>query len=225
MKKNKVFVLVVIIALMAGVIGTSLAYPTEILHYEGLSHTGCHGYSETATAGTLTVTPSTSGRLISLTASIQGFTDALESNNNRSGTFAIGIPYALGNNKDFGLGIAENTVNGDTDYWGVGIWEIDLDASGNTVNPLKFRVLAPETDGMYNLIVAVVNAFNTTGDAQSIIYLHEQLQVIVTTGSVSVASLVMVIPFNSVSLYVACGIFASGAVVLLIRRKRKLNSK
>ncbi|MHA2390715.1 MAG: hypothetical protein ACXAEX_02000 [Promethearchaeota archaeon] len=221
MKKNKIFVLVLVTALMAGVIGTSIAYPTEIFHYEGTSHTGCHGSSGAASTGTLTVTPSTSGRLITLTATIQGFTEALESNNNRSGTFAIGIPYKLGNNKEFGLGISENTVNGDTDYWGIAIWEIDLDASGNTVNPLTFRVLAPEADGLYNLIVAVVSAFNSTGDPLPIIYFHEQLQVTVTSGSVSVASLAFVIPFNSVFLYVACGIVASGAVILLIKRKRK----
>ncbi|MFW9823702.1 MAG: hypothetical protein ACFFE4_12235 [Candidatus Thorarchaeota archaeon] len=221
MKKSKIFVLLLITGLMAGIIGTSLAYPTEIFYYEGSTHTGCHGSSGAASAGTLTVTPSTSGKLITLTATIQGFTDALESNNNRSGTFGIGVPLTLGDNKEFGLGIAENTVNGETDYWGIGMWEVELDNNGNTVNPLRFRVLAPEADGIYNLIVAAVSAFNTSGDAQPIIYLHEQLQVTVTSGSVSVASLAFVIPLNSVFLYVACGIGVSGAVFFLIKRRKK----
>ncbi|MFW9895401.1 MAG: hypothetical protein ACFFD7_06325 [Candidatus Thorarchaeota archaeon] len=221
MKKTKVFVLVIVIGLMSGAVGAAVAYPTEIFHYEGATHTGCHGSSGAASAGTLIVSSATSGRLITLTASIQGFTDALSSNNNRSGTFAIAIPHHLGDNKDFGLGIAENTINGDTNYWGTGIWEIDLDNSGNTVNPLLFRVLAPEADGSYDLIIAVLNAMNTSGDAQSIIYLHKQLQVTVTTGSVSIASIAFVFPFNTVFLYIAGGIAVSGAIVVLIRRRRK----
>ncbi|MFW9970631.1 MAG: hypothetical protein ACFFDF_10555 [Candidatus Odinarchaeota archaeon] len=198
-----------------------MAHPTEILSYEGASHTGCHGGSDAAAAGTLSVSTTTSGKLITLTATIQGFADALESNNNRSGTFAIGIPYALGDNKEFGLGITQNTVNGLTDYWGVGIWEVDLDGNGNTVNPLRFRVLAPETDGVYNLMVAVINAANSTGDEQSIIYLHKTVVVSVTSGSVTITSLISFIPFNSISLYVAGGVAASGAIIFLIKRKRK----
>jgi len=212
--------LAILFALMAGVIGYSFAFPTSILEYEGSSHTGCHGGSTPASSGTLTVSSSISGRIITLTASIEGFTDALESNS-RSGTFSIGIPYELGNNKEFGLGIAENTVNDDTDYWGVGIWEVELDESGNTVNSLKFRVLAPETDGMYNLIVAVVNALNNTGGVENIIYLHELLLITVTSGSVTIVSLVLAIPFNSVFLYAACGITASGVIIILIKRRRK----
>ncbi|MFX0038883.1 MAG: hypothetical protein ACFFCY_02585 [Promethearchaeota archaeon] len=221
MKRNKIFILVVIAVLMVGIIGTSVAYPTEIQYYQGASHTGCHGSSDAALSGTLTVSASTSGRLITLTSSIQGFADALESNNNRSGSFAIAIPFELGDNKEFGLGIAQNTVNGVTDYWGVGIWEVELDANGNTVNALRFRVLAPQADGTYNLMVAVVNAMNTTGAAQNIIYLHKAVVVTVTSGSITIASLVLFIPFNSVSLLVSGGIIASVVIILLIRRKRK----
>jgi hypothetical protein len=223
MKNSKKFIFFFLItALIIGVIGTAVAHPTEILSYEGSSHTGCHGGSDATVAGTLTVSTSTSGNLITLTATIQGFTDALESNNNRSGTFSIGIPYSLGDNKEFGLGITQNTVNGHSDYWGVGIWEINLDANGNTVNPLRFRVLAPETEGTYDLMVAVVNAANTTGDEQSIIYLHKTVVVTVTSSSVSIASLPLFVPFNSAALYFAGGIPAFGAIIFLIRRKRKL---
>ncbi|MFX1380270.1 MAG: hypothetical protein ACFFA4_14375 [Promethearchaeota archaeon] len=221
MKNSKVLMLFLLTALAVGVIGTAVAYPTEILNYQGASHTGCHGSSDAASAGTLTVSTVTSGRLVTLRTSIQGFTDALESNNGRSGSFAISIPYGLGDNKEFGLGIAENTVNGLTDYWGVAIWEVELNANGNTVNPLKFRVLPPETDGVYNLVIAVVNAMNTTGDAQSIIYLHKTLVFTVTSDSVNIASLVSFIPFNNAFLYIAGGIAASGVIILLIRRKKK----
>ncbi|MFX1277931.1 MAG: hypothetical protein ACFFA3_00840 [Promethearchaeota archaeon] len=221
MKKNKIFVLIIMVSMVMGVVGISLAHPTEILNYSGGTHSGCHGSSGAASSGTFTVSTSTSGRVITLTASIQGFTDALESNNNRSGTFSIGIPYALGDNKEFGLGITQNTVNGETNYWGVGIWEVELDGNGNTVNPLKFRVLAPDTDGSYQLLVAVINAANTTGDEQSIIYYHKTVMVTVTSGSITIASLTTAIPFNSVFLYIACGIVASGAIILLIKRKRK----
>jgi hypothetical protein len=221
MKNSKIFMFFLMTALIIGVVGTAVAHPTEILSYQGSSHSGCHGGSDAAVSGTLTVSTATSGNLITLTATVQGFTDALASNNNRSGTFAIGIPYALGDNNEFGLGITKNTVNGVSDYWGVGIWEVALDANGNTVNPLRFRVLAPEAEGTYNLMVAVLNAANSSGVEQSIIYLHQTIVVTVTSGSVSIASLALSIPFNSVYLYVAGGIVASGAIVFLIRRKRK----
>lgn len=213
--------LVIISGLMVGVVGYGMAYPTLLLEYQGASHTGCHGSAGAATSGTFTVSTSVSGRLVTLTGSIQGFTEALESNNNRSGTFAMGIPYNLGDNKEFGLGIAENTVNGDTNYWGVGIWEVDLDANGNTVNPLKFRVLAPETDGMYNLIIVVINAFNTTGDAQSIIYFHKTVMITVVSGSVTIASLAMILPFQSALLFGAAGILGCGVIFLIIKGKKK----
>ncbi|MFX1489544.1 MAG: hypothetical protein ACFFBI_10380 [Promethearchaeota archaeon] len=219
MKKSKSLMILMITGLMVGIIGYAVAHPTEILAYEGASHTGCHGTAGAASSGTLTVTTSVSGRLITLTTSIQGFTDAID--NNRSGTFSIGIPYALGDNREFGLGITQNTVNGDTDYWGVGIWEVNLDGNGNTVNPLKFRVLAPETDGVYNLFLAVINAANTTGDAQSIIYFHKATLVTVASGSVTIASLAMVLPFQNALLYGAVGIIGCGAIYLIIKRKRK----
>lgn len=221
MKKNKIILLVLIASMMIGIVGYAVAHPTSILEFGGTSHTGCHGSSGVASSGSLQVSTSTSGKLITLTATIQGFTDALPDNNNRSGTVSIGIPYNLGDNKEFALGMDQNTVNGETDYWGVGIWEIELDSSGNTVNPLKFRVLAPEADGTYDLIVAVVNAANTTGDEQPILYLHDQLVITVTSGSVSIASLAFVIPYNSVLVYATCGIFASGTIFLLIKRRRK----
>jgi hypothetical protein len=211
--------IVMITGLMVGIIGYAVAHPTEILGYEGASHTGCHGSAGAASSGTFTVTTSVSGRLITLTTSIQGFTDAID--NNRSGTFSIGIPYALGDNREFGLGITQNTVNGDTDYWGVGIWEVNLDGNGNTVNPLKFRVLAPENDGVYNLFLAVINAANTTGDEQSIIYFHKTVMVTVASGSVTIASLAMVLPFQNALLYGVVGIIGCGAIFLIIKRKRK----
>ncbi|MFX0027777.1 MAG: hypothetical protein ACFE8B_01085 [Candidatus Hermodarchaeota archaeon] len=220
MKKNKVLILTILAFMFLGIVGISLAHPTRILDYTGGTHSGCHGSSDAASSGTFTVSTSTSGRLITLTASIQGFNEALESNNNRSGTFSIGIPYELGDNREFGLGISQNTVNGETAYWGVGIWEVELDTNGNTVNPLRFRVLAPDTDGSYQLFVAVVNGANSTADEQSIIYYHKTLTVIVTSGSVTIASLTSIIPFNSVFLYIACGIVASGAIIILIRRRR-----
>lgn len=212
--------LAVITTMMIGIVGFVIAHPTSIVEFEGSSHTGCHGSSGVASSGTLQVSASTSAKLITLTATIQGFTDALPTNNNRSGTFSIGIPYGLGDNKDFGLGIAQNTVNGETDYWGVGIWEVELDSNGNTVNPLKFRVLAPEADGTYNLIVAVINAANSTGDEQSIIYMHETVSVMVSDGSLTIGSLTMTFPPNNVFLYTIFGMLGVGMIILVFKHRK-----
>lgn len=214
-------VLAVITTMIFGLVGYVVAHPTEIVNYTGATHvsTGCHGTNGVASSGTLQVSASTSGKLITLTATIQGFTDAITTNN-RSGTFSIGIPYDLGDNREFGLGIAQNTVNGETNYWGIGIWDVELDSNGNTVNPLKFRVLAPEAEGSYNLIVAVINGANTAGDVQSIIYMHKIISVIVTGGSVTIASLTMIFPLNNIFLYVTFGIFGTGMMIFVFKRRK-----
>ncbi|MFX1502979.1 MAG: hypothetical protein ACFFDH_18610 [Promethearchaeota archaeon] len=222
MKKNKMIVLAIITTMIIGVTGYVVAHPTEIVDFTGANHVsnGCHGTNGLASSGTLQVSTSTSGNLITLTTTIQGFTDALPTNNNRSGTFSIGIPYYLGDNREFGLGIAQNTVNGETNYWGIGIWEVELNSNGNTVNPLKFRVLAPEADGTYNLIVAVINGANTTGDEQSIIYMHKIISVTVTGGSITIASLTMIFPLNNIFLYATFGILGTGMIIFVFKRRK-----
>lgn len=212
--------LAVITTMMIGVVGYVAAHPTSILEFEGATHTGCHGSSGVASSGTLQVSTSTSGRLITLVATVQGFTDALPTNNDRSGTISIGLPYGLGDNREFALGMEQNTVNGDSDYWGVAIWEIALDSNGDTINPLRFRVLAPEVDGTYNLIVAVINAANSTGDEQSIIYMHTTISVMVTSGSLTIASLTMSLSLNSVPLYATFGLLGTGIIIFVFKRRK-----
>lgn len=215
-------IFVVLTTMMLGIIGYTIARPSYIIEFEGASHSapGCHNSSGVASSGTLEVSSSTSGKLITLIASIQGFTDALPSNN-RSGTFSIGIPYELGDNKEFGLGMDQNTVNGVTDYWGIGIWEIALDSNGNTVNPLRFRVLAPEADGTYDLVVAVINAANITGGSEPITYLATTISVMVTDGSLTILSLTMIYPINNIFLYVAFGLFGFGMIIFMVKHRKK----
>lgn len=215
-------VLAVITTMIFGVVGYVVAHPSEIVDYTGADHvsTGCHGTNGVASSGTLQVSTSTSGKLITLTVTIQGFTDALPTSNNRSGTFSIGIPYNLGDNREFGLGMTQNTVNGEANYWGIGIWDVELDSNGNTVNPLRFRVLAPETDGTYDLIVAVINGVNSEGDYESIIYMHKIISVAVTGGSITIASLTMIFPLNNIFLYATFGLFSTGMIIFVFKRRK-----
>ena len=155
MKKSKIVMFALISTLMVGIIGYSIAHPSEISHFEGVTHTGCHGSSGAASAGSLSVTTSVSGRVITLTTSIQGFTEAITPP--RGEEVSLGIPYGRGDNDKFGIGITENTVGTTTGKWLVALTNIHLDnVTGNSPSSYDFTVLAPAADGTYDLIVIAI---------------------------------------------------------------------
>jgi hypothetical protein len=204
--------------LMVGIVGYSIAHPSEINHFEGASHTGCHGSSGTASTGALSVTSSVSGRVITLTASIQGFTEAITPP--RGEEVSLGLPYGRGDNQEFGYGIVENTVGTTTGKW-FALTQIHLDnITGNSPKSYNFKVLAPTADGTYNLIVTAINAANSTGDEVSIIYLDKTLVVTVTGDTIAVASLAFAMNYNLL-VTIGLGLLGVGIIALIFLRKRK----
>ncbi|MEJ2293701.1 MAG: hypothetical protein P8Y23_02935, partial [Candidatus Lokiarchaeota archaeon] len=99
MKSHKIVAGILLIGFIWGMVGVATAHPTEIVNYEGSSHTYCHGTNNVASTGTLHVSTSTSGRVILLTISIQQWTEAVTAP--RAGTVSVGIPYKIGDNDKF----------------------------------------------------------------------------------------------------------------------------
>lgn len=219
MRTHKLIAGILLIAFVWVVVGTATAHPTEIVNYEGSSHTYCHGTNNAASTGVLHVSASASGRVVTLTVSIQEWTEAITAP--RSGTVSVGIPYRIGDNAKFGLGMAENNVNNDVAYWGVGVWEIQLDQNGTTPHDLKFRALAPEEDGTYNLIVVAINAANSTGDEVGILRLQKTVTVTVSGGSTT-PTVALIPTLNMMTLLIYASL---GAVVTLIITLRKRKNK
>jgi hypothetical protein len=217
MKNHKIIAGILLIGFIWGMVGVATAHPTEIVNYEGSSHTYCHGTNNVASTGALHVSTSTSGRVILLTVSIQQWTEAITAP--RAGTVSIGIPYRIGDNDKFGLGMAQNNVNNDNAYWGVGIWELLLDENGTTPHDLKFRVLAPEEEGSYNLIVVALNAANSTGDEVGILRLEKTITVTVAGGSVS--TILALIPSLNMSLFLVYAILGALAILIITIYKKK----
>jgi hypothetical protein len=218
LRSHKLIAGILLIAFIWVVVGTATAHPTEVVNYEGSSHAGCHGTNNAASTGALHVSASTSSRTITLTVSIQEWTEAITTP--RSGTVSVGIPYKLGDNAEFGLGMAENNVNNDVAFWGVGVWELLLDESGTTPHDLHFRVLAPEEEGTFDLVVLALNAANSTGDAVGILRLQQTVTVTVSGGSAT--TIVALIPtLNWVTLFIFASLGAAVTLIITLRKKRK----
>ncbi|MFW9941980.1 MAG: hypothetical protein ACFFFT_13135 [Candidatus Thorarchaeota archaeon] len=218
MKKSKVIMFVLISTLMVGIVGYTIAHPTEISYFEGASHSGCHGTSGTASTGSLSVSTSVSGRVITITASVQGFTEAITPP--RGGTVSLGLPYGRGDNPEFGYGIIENTVGTTTGKW-FAVTDIELDnVTGDSPKSYKFKVLAPTADGTYDLILTAINGVNTTGDEVNIIYLDKTLVVAVTGDTIAVVSLA-VVGNNNLFVTIGLGLLGVGIIAILFFHKRK----
>jgi hypothetical protein len=215
---HKLIAGILLITFIWVVVGTATARPTEIVNYEGSSHTGCHGTNDAASTGALHISTSTSGRVITLTVSIQEWTEAITAP--RAGTVSVGIPYKIGDNAKFGLGMAENNVNDEVAYWGIGVWELLLDESGTTPHDLRFRVLAPEEDGTYDLILVALNAANSSQEAVGILRLQQTVTVTVSGGSATTT--VAIIPtLNAVALFIFASFGAAAILIITLRKKKR----
>ncbi|MHA2006759.1 MAG: hypothetical protein ACXABO_04430 [Promethearchaeota archaeon] len=218
MKKSTKLMVVVLSAFLVGVVGYGIAYPTRITTYSGGSHTGCHG-TNNAGSGTLSVTPVVSGRLITLSVTITGFTEAVTGDS--AGTVSIGIPYGYGDNAEFGHGIEMNNVHGHNDYWATSLWEENLTAGGNTMHAYTFEVMAPETAGTYDLKVVALTGMNASGEALPIYRLEQTLTVTVAGNTATVASVATALPFGNIFGLILIGLVALSPIVLILIRKRK----
>jgi hypothetical protein len=219
MKKNAKLMAIIFSVFLIGVIGYGVSFPTRITTYSGSSHAGCHGTNSPG-SGTLTVTPSVSGRVINLTVSITGFTEAVTPPYH--GTVSVGLPYAHGDNELFGHGIEMNNVHGHDDYWATTIWEENLTAGGNTMHNYKFQVIAPAAAGTYDLIVVALTGWNATSDSEAPLYrLETTLTVTVTGNTATVTSLVTTLPLANFFGIILIGLVTLIPVALILIRKRK----
>ncbi|MHA2035495.1 MAG: hypothetical protein ACW98X_03620 [Promethearchaeota archaeon] len=213
MKKNKMIMLAIISIFIMGAIGYGLSYPTLITEYIGSSHGACHGSTSTG-SGTLTATPTVSGRVITVDVTITGFTEPTQLP--YADTISVGIPWIYGDNAEFGHGMKNNTVHGSSKAWGTNIWEVNISED----NTFSFEVLAPAANGVYDLKVVAMCGMNASGDAEPIIAIEDTITVTVSGSTVTVASLALV-PVNNLSLIFVIGGLLAGLGVLIILRKKK----
>ncbi|KKM96579.1 hypothetical protein LCGC14_1176680 [marine sediment metagenome] len=206
-------ILAILSIFIVGIVGYGLSYPTEIVVYEGPNHADCHG-TNTAGSGSLTATPTVSGRVISVAVVITGFTEPTQLP--YGDTISVGIPWIYGDNALFGHGMAQNDVHGHVNYWGTNIWEVNI----SEVSSFTFEVLAPAASGTYDLKVVAMCGMNASGDEEPIFSLEDTISVVVSGSTVSIASLVLV-PVNNLVIVFVVGVLATGSVILIAKRKRK----
>ncbi|HEC37675.1 hypothetical protein LCGC14_0787380 [marine sediment metagenome] len=209
------FALAILSIFVVGIIGYGLSYPTLIEEYTGSGHTGCHG-SNTVGSGSLTATPTVSGRVVTVAVTITGFTEPTVLP--YGDTISVGIPWIYGDNALFGHGIAQNDVHGSLKNWGTNIWEVNISEDSS----FTFKVLAPAASGTYDLMVVALTGMNASGDAEPLFSLEDTISVVVSGATVSIASLALV-PVNNLALVLVfvVGVLATGSVVLILKRKRK----
>jgi hypothetical protein len=171
-------ILTILSMFVVGIVGYGLSYPTLITEYSGSGHTGCHG-SNTMGSGTLTATPTVSGRVITVAVTVTGFTEPTVPP--YADTISVGIPWIYGDNAQFGHGMASNDVHGHVNYWGTNIWEVNITED----NSFTFEVLAPIANGNYNLIVAAMTGMNASGDAEPLFSIEDTIAVTVSGSTVT----------------------------------------
>lgn len=218
MKKGMKLIVVVLSVFLISFIGYTLARPTNIRSYTGTTHTGCHGANNPG-SGTLSVTTSVSGRVITLTVSITGFSEAVSPPYH--GTVSIGLPYGYGDNNLFGHGINMNNVHGDDNYWATSIWEENLTSSGNTMHDYTFQVLAPEEAGTYELKIVALTGMNSTEGEEQLYNLEKTITITVKGNTVTIASLSSTFDFGNFFIFTLIGSIALSPLVLILLRKRK----
>ncbi|MFX1572579.1 MAG: hypothetical protein ACFFB0_07515 [Promethearchaeota archaeon] len=218
MKKSLKLMAVVLSVFLLSFIGYALAHPTSIVSYSGSTHTGCHGANNPG-SGTLSVTTSVSGRVITLTVSITGFTEAVTPPYH--GTVSIGLPYGYGDNNLFGQGISMNNVQGENNYWATSIWEENLTSTGDTMHDYTFKVLAPEAAGTYELKIVALTGMNITENEVPLYNLEQTITITVKGNAVTIASLSSTFNFGNFLTYILFGSIALGPLVLILLRKRK----
>jgi hypothetical protein len=207
------FILAILSIFTVGIIGYGLSYPTLIEEYRGPAHADCHG-TNTMGSGSLTATPTVSGRVITVAVVITGFTEPTQLP--YDDTISVGIPWIYGDNMLFGHGMAQNTVHGALKSWSSNIWEVNISEDSS----FTFKVLAPAASGTYDLMVVAMCGMNASGDAEPLFSLEDTISVVVSGSTVSIASIALV-PVNNFVLVFVVGVLATGSVVLIAKRKRK----
>ncbi|MHA2006754.1 MAG: hypothetical protein ACXACP_14080 [Candidatus Hodarchaeales archaeon] len=218
MKKSLKLMVVILSIFIVSIVGYGMAYPSRIVTYRGASHADCHGTNDPG-SGTLSVASSVSGRVITLTVSITGFTEAVTYPS--YGTISLGLPYGYGDNDQFGHGMTMNNVHGHDDYFATSIWEENLTAGGDTMHDYTFVVLAPEAAGTYDLKVVAMTGMDVNGSELPIYRLEQTLTVTVAGNTATVASVATALPFGNIFGIILIGIVSLSPIVLILIRKRK----
>ncbi|MFX1234271.1 MAG: hypothetical protein ACFFBY_06870 [Promethearchaeota archaeon] len=209
--KRKIIPLIAVFAFLLVLVGGAVAYPSSIESFLGGSHAGCHvgdGPTTESAGAAVTVvsiqgTSLTAGQEFTVNVVITNFTEALTID--RDSQVSVAVASTRGDNAQFGKKLSEP----------IRLGGITLDVNGDANVSVSFDLLAPSTDGTYNLVVDVLTAANhTDGSALSIIYASGNVVLTVSGGAIpgfEIYTLVGVLAITTASLI----------VVLVYRKKRK----
>ncbi len=224
MRKTKLIPLIILLVLFCGMIGGVVSWRGSIVEFEGATHGGCHGGSDTKQSenGTLTLSITPSGDLttdqafkLQVTA-LLNFTEANLADYN--GRVMIGLSGELGDNAEFSRSLYV------TDQL---FFEAEVPTNGSTTterhgDPMIFDLIAPNTVGTYILVASAISAANRSTwypgySPYNITFASSNISVTVVApsglaGGGSISGGILIITFASV--------FSISAVVILKMRKR-----
>ncbi|MFX0017647.1 MAG: hypothetical protein ACFFBZ_00260 [Promethearchaeota archaeon] len=206
--KRKIIPLFIIASFLLLLVGGAVAFPSMIETFAGGSHGGCHGLVSPTTqsvGATVTVTSVegtslTAGQQFTVNVVIENFTEALTID--RNSEVSVAVPSTRGNNAVFGS-ILEDPIR---------LHGITLDSNGDSNVSISFKLIAPFTNGDYNLVVDVITAENhTDGSELGIIYATDTLTLTVSGGAIP-----------GFELYTLFGVFiaVTTSIIIIVRRKK-----
>ncbi len=195
MRKLKLTVMFILSLFLIGIIGVSFAYRGYINEFEGGTHGGCHGSSDTEASaiGTMTLTIVPGGNLETdedfvLTAVVNDFMEPWEETDSYNKNMLVGISGVLGDNAEFMRNLD-----------GVLFWTGKVDENGDVSEHIaygategelfEFELIAPSTAGTYTLVISAIAASNHTGGSHgayppfNITYINTEITVTVVAPS------------------------------------------
>ncbi|MFX1588230.1 MAG: hypothetical protein ACFFC1_08750 [Promethearchaeota archaeon] len=211
--KKRIIPLLIISSFLLITIGGVVAYPSSIETFAGGSHTGCHaGVSPTTESVGATVTCNSvegtslnAGQQFTINVVIENFTEALTID--RNSMVSVAVPRTRGDNAAFGT-LLEDPIREH---------DVTLDVNGDSNVSVTFNLIAPFTNGDYDIIVDVLAAANhTDGSALGIIYATDTLSITVSGG---------LIPGFEVYTLIGVLIITTASILMIVRRRKLKASK
>ncbi|MFX0175837.1 MAG: hypothetical protein ACFE85_06380, partial [Candidatus Hodarchaeota archaeon] len=196
-------------------IGGVVAYPSSIETFAGGSHGGCHAgggstppilsVGSTVTATSVEGVSLSAGQQFTVNVVIDNFTEALSID--RNSMVSVAVPRTRGDNAVFGA-LLEDPIREH---------DVTLDVNGDSNVSISFTLVAPFTNGDYDLVVDVLAAVNhTDGSALPIIYATDTLSITISGG---------LIPGFEIYTLIGVLVITTASIIVIVRRRRLKASK
>lgn len=220
MKKTNFFKLSILAVLLVSIIGGASAYHEYIYTFDGDTHSaGCHngGANDGESAiGNLTITLTPSGTLETLEAFtidvvINNFTEL--DNSAYENRTTIGISKEFGDNAAFLRGVSNKSLSRRT----------KVDKYGSDLTPTTLGAVAPQTAGVYELVITAVAAMNqSTEAAYNFTFAKGSISVTVVAPSGPAAAGPTI---SGGILVITIGVAVGITTIVLLQKKKRMRKK